>query len=98
MSYHQYYIYIMTNRFNTVVYTGVTNNLQKRVKEHKERKQKNSFTSRYKINKLVYYESFKYINNAIAREKQIKAGSRKKKDDLINSINPKWEDLSKEWY
>lgn len=88
----------MTNRFNTVVYTGVTNNLQKRVKEHKERKQKNSFTSRYKINKLVYYESFKYINNAIAREKQIKAGSRKKKDDLINSINPKWEDLSKEWY
>ena len=98
MSYHQYYIYIMTNRFNTVVYTGVSNNLEKRVKEHKEQKNKNSFTSRYKINKLVYYETFKYIDQAIAREKQIKASSRKKKEELINSINPKWEDLSIGWY
>ncbi|MGB1206764.1 MAG: GIY-YIG nuclease family protein [Chitinophagales bacterium] len=98
MSYHQYYVYIMTNRFDTVVYTGVTNNLERRVREHKEQKHKNSFTSRYKINKLVYYETFKYIDQAIAREKQIKAGSRKKKEELINSINPRWEDLSIGWY
>lgn len=71
----QYYIYIMTNKNNTVIYTGVTNNLKRRVYEHKE-KLASGFTEKYNINKLVYYEIFNNVNNAIAREKQIKGGSR----------------------
>jgi putative endonuclease len=82
----QYYIYIMTNKNNTVLYTGVTNDLKRRVYEHKE-KFKPSFTTKYNINKLVYYEIFDDIYNAISREKQIKGGSRQKKIDLINSFN-----------
>jgi len=88
----QYYIYIMTNKRNTVLYTGVTNNLKKRIYEHKA-KLVAGFTKKYNINKLVYYEIFDNMYNAIAREKQIKAGSRKKKFNLINSINPRWKDL-----
>jgi len=87
-----YYIYIMTNKNNTVLYTGVTNNLKKRVYEHKH-KLISGFTKKYNINKLVYYEIFEDPINAIAREKQIKAGSRDKKIKLIESMNPKWEDL-----
>ena len=86
-------VYIMTNFKNTVLYTGVTNNLTRRVFEHKSGHDSKSFTSKYNITKLVYFESFHSIEEAITREKQIKAGSRKKKEDLINSINPEWKDL-----
>ncbi len=89
---NQYYIYLMTNPGNQVIYTGVTSNLIKRVYEHKS-KLIEGFTKKYNVCKLVYYEIFGDINEAIKREKQIKAGSRKKKIDLINSINPSWEDL-----
>jgi len=88
------YIYIVTNRNNTVLYTGVTNNLYRRIAEHKEMLNSKSFSARYNCNKLVYYEFFHSIEEAIQREKQLKAGSRKKKIELINSINPLWEDLS----
>ena len=88
------YIYILTNKNNTVLYTGVTNNLLRRLEEHKQGLNPKSFTSKYKLYKLVYYESFFLIGDAIAREKQIKAGSRRKKEELINSINPNWKDLS----
>ena len=88
----QYYIYIMTNKNNTVLYTGITNDLKRRVYEHKE-KLVDGFTKKYNVTKLVYYEVFEDPENAILREKQIKAGSRQKKLDLINSINREWMDL-----
>ena len=88
----QYYIYIMTNVRNTVLYVGVTNDLIRRAYEHKERLV-DGFTKKYNIVKLVYYEVFEDIENAILREKQIKAGSRQKKVQLINSINREWHDL-----
>ncbi len=89
-----YYVYIMTNKIHTVLYTGVTNNLMRRVEEHKNGINKNSFTTKYHVNKLVYYEETNSIKSAIEREKQIKAGTRKRKIELINSFNPKWNDLS----
>ena len=89
------YVYIMTNKRNTTFYTGVTSDLAGRVWAHKN-KLVEGFTKRYNINKLVYYEVFDDIKDAIAREKQIKAGSRKKKIDLIKSINPDFRDLSDE--
>ena len=82
----------MTNHTNTTLYTGVTNNLIRRVYEHKNKLVK-GFTSKYQLTKLVYYEVFEDIVLAIQREKQIKAGSRKKKEELINSINAEWKDL-----
>ena len=88
-----YYIYIMTNTYNTVLYTGVTNELKRRVNEHKMKLNPGSFTSIYNIHKLVYFEEFMYVQDAIAREKQIKAGSRKKKIELINKSNKDWDDL-----
>ena len=88
----QYYIYIMTNKRNTVLYTGVTSDLKKRIWEHKEKIIK-GFTKRYNIDKLVYFEIFNDPENAILREKQIKAGSRNKKIGLIKEINPEWKDL-----
>jgi len=88
----QYYIYIMTNKRNTVFYTGVTNDLKRRVYEHKE-KLAEGFTKKYNVTKLVYYEVFDDIESAILREKQIKAGSRQKKIELINSMNKEWRDL-----
>jgi len=88
------FVYILTNKNHTVLYTGVTNNLQRRLKEHKESLDEGSFTHRYNVNILVYFEEFSNIVVAIAREKQIKAGSRQKKLDLINSLNPEWKDLS----
>ncbi|MDH5363697.1 MAG: GIY-YIG nuclease family protein [Dehalococcoidia bacterium] len=91
----QYYVYIMTNSRNTVVYTGVTNDLKRRVYEHKE-KLVSGFTRKYNITKLVYYEVFKDIENAILREKQIKAGSRQRKIDLICGMNEEWRDLYEE--
>ena len=92
----QYCIYILTNQNNTVLYTGVTNNLPRRVYEHKA-KLVDGFTKRYNVNKLVYYEVFEQVENAIFREKQIKGGSRAKKIALIKSMNPKWSDLSLEF-
>jgi putative endonuclease len=97
----QYYIYIMTNHNNSVLYTGVTNNLIRRVYEHKQsiknkmslRGTKQSFATRYNINKLVYYEITDDPIVSISREKQIKAGNRKAKIDLINLTNPDWKDL-----
>jgi putative endonuclease len=91
----EYFVYIMSNKHNTVLYTGVTNDLLRRVWEHKEGSG-SAFTSRYRVIKLVYYESYENINLAIAREKQIKGGSRKKKIDLIDSLNPEWNDLYEE--
>lgn len=78
---------------NTVLYTGVTSELVTRVWQHKTNFYPGSFSSRYKTHKLVYYEYFEFIEEAIAREKQIKGGSRKKKIDLINNFNPEWRDL-----
>ena len=91
----QYYVYIMTNKRNTALYTGVTNNLKKRVYGHKN-KLVDGFTKRYNIVKLVYCEVFDSAETAIRREKQIKGGSRQKKVDLINSINKEWRDLFEE--
>ena len=88
----QYYVYIMTNKHNTVLYTGITNDLRRRVYEHKN-KLVDGFTKKYNITTLVYYEVFYDPENAILREKQIKAGSRQKKIDLISSMNSCWQDL-----
>ena len=82
----------MANVRNTVIYTGVTNDLKRRVYQHKE-KLTGGFTSRYNTSKLVYYEVFQDIANAIVREKQIKGGSRQKKVQLVNSVNKEWRDL-----
>lgn len=87
------FIYIVTNKNNTTLYVGVTSNLPERILEHQQKKYKNSFTAKYNLNKLVYWESFQEIGDAIGREKQLKGGSRKKKEELINSINPNWDDL-----
>jgi putative endonuclease len=89
-------IYILTNNNNTTLYIGVTSDLNSRIIEHKQKKYTNSFTSRYNLTKVVYYESFHSIEEAIGREKQLKAGSRQKKINLINSINPNWNDLFEE--
>jgi putative endonuclease len=91
----RYYIYVMTNKRNTVLYTGVTNDLKRRVYLHKE-KLVEGFTKKYNITKLVYYEIYNDIENAILREKQIKGGSRQKKVELINSMNENWRDLYEE--
>ena len=88
----QYYVYIMTNKTDTVLYTGVTNDLSRRIYQHKTKSIK-GFTKKYKITKLVYYEIFDDVENAILREKQIKGGSREKKLQLVNNINSKWQDL-----
>ncbi|MDI9309117.1 MAG: GIY-YIG nuclease family protein [Limnohabitans sp.] len=90
------FIYIITNKNNTTLYVGVTSNLPQRILEHKEKRYPNSFSARYNLNKLVYYESFQMIGDAIGREKQIKARSRQNKIDLILSINPEWKDLYEE--
>ncbi len=85
----------MANRTNVVLYVGVTSNLQRRVWEHKE-KIHNGFAERYNVNKLVYCEEFNNVRDAIAREKQIKGGSRQRKIDLVNSANPHWLDLAED--
>lgn len=87
------FIYIISNKYQTVVYVGVTSNLPKRILEHKNKKYPKSFSAKYNLNILVYYEQFQWIEDAIAREKQIKAGSREAKNNLIRSINPNWENL-----
>ena len=92
------YVYFMTNSNNTVLYVGVTSNLEKRVWEHKQSIVKSSFTYKYNCHKLVYYEAFGDIRYAIAREKQIKNWKREWKNELITNKNPDWVDLSdSEW-
>ena len=88
-----YCVYIMTNRINRVLYTGVTNDLVRRVYEHKNHLDKTGFTARYNIEKLVYYETVSSAVSAIEREKQIKSWSRDKKNKLIEKNNPNWQDL-----
>jgi Predicted endonuclease containing a URI domain len=87
-----YYVYILSNKYNNVLYVGITNDLIRRVYEHKN-KLIEGFTQKYNVDKLVYYELFGDPTNAITREKQLKGYSRKKKVELINSFNPEWEDL-----
>lgn len=89
---NDYWVYIMTNRMNTVLYTGMTNNLRFRAGNHHQG-QGGKFTAKYKITKLVFYERFNNVEQAIAAEKRIKAGSRRKKIELINSFNREWKDL-----
>ena len=90
----RYHVYIMTNTRKTVLYTGRTHDLVRRVNEHKNKVHPKSFTARYNINQLVYFEEFGDEEESKFREHQIKAGSRKKKIDLINSMNPEWRDLA----
>jgi putative endonuclease len=93
---HEYYVYIVTNTTRKVLYTGVTNNLCQRLTEHYlNRGTNHSFAGKYFSYWLVYFEDFQYINDAIAREKEIKNMLRRKKEDLINEFNPKWEFLNK---
>jgi len=87
------FVYIITNKYQTVVYTGVTSNLPQRILDHKEKRNPNSFSARYNLNMIVYYEQFQWIEDAISREKQIKGGSRAAKNNLIRSTNPTWNDL-----
>ena len=89
----QYYVYIMANETNSTIYIGVTNNLLRRVYEHKNSLDKHSFTSRYKTYKLVYYEYTGDVRSAIEREKQLKSWNRARKNKLIDTKNPKWKDL-----
>lgn len=88
------FVYMLTSRHRTVLYTGVTSDLKKRLWQHQNKEFGNSFTSKYNCTLLVYYENFLRIEEAIAREKQIKGGSRKAKEILIGNFNPEWKDLS----
>ena len=88
-----YYIYILTNKNNTVLYTGVTNDLQRRINEHKYKANPHSFSAKYNANKLVYYEITSDVESAIAREKQLKGWLRKRKNELVESKNPMWEEI-----
>lgn len=88
-----YFVYIITNYQNTVLYTGITNNLKKRIEEHKKEISKNSFSNKYRLYKLVWFEEFKIPNEAILIEKRIKGWTRKKKIDLIKRKNPNFQDL-----
>ncbi len=92
MKIHLYYVYILTNKYHSVLYTGITNDLERRCFEHKQKKIK-GFTQKYNIDNLVYYEIFEYVDLAIAREKQIKGYSQVKKTKLIDEFNIEWEDL-----
>ena len=89
----KYHVYILTNKYCTVLYTGVTSNLVKRVYEHKNHLLKESFTAKYKVDRLVYFEETSDVRAAIEREKQIKSWNRDRKTSLIMSMNPKWIDL-----
>jgi putative endonuclease len=91
----QYYVYILSS-FTRTLYIGVTNNLQRRLFEH-QRKQVPGFTAKYNVNRLVHYEAFSNVWDALAREKQLKSWSRRRKEQLIESTNPQWEDVSVQW-
>jgi putative endonuclease len=90
------YVYIITNQHHTVLYVGVTSNLPGRIGKHRDKFYAKSFSAKYNVDKLVYFEVFDFIVDAIQREKQLKAGSRKRKEALINSMNPEWRDLFSE--
>ncbi|MDD2464971.1 MAG: GIY-YIG nuclease family protein [Desulfobulbus sp.] len=92
-----YYVYCLTNKYNNVMYVGMTNNLARRVYEHKT-KQVPGFTAKYNVSKLVYYEETPDVNAAIAREKEIKRWRREKKNQLVVAVNPAWKDLSEGWF
>ena len=91
--YMNYFVYILTNNHKNVIYTGITNDLAKRIYEHKNHLDKGSFTARYNVERLVYFEVTSDVNSAIEREKQIKGWNRKRKNKLVESKNPNWEDL-----
>ncbi len=93
-----YYVYIMTNDRHTVLYVGVTNDIESRVFDHKVKRDMRSFTAKYNCGNLVYYEEFGAIKNVIHREKQLKKYHRKWKEELIESMNSEWKDLSEVWY
>jgi len=92
----RYYVYLVTNWNNKVMYLGVTNNLERRLYEHKNKLVK-GFTEKYNVNKLVYFEETQDVTAAIAREKEIKKWRREKKNQLVNRMNPNWKDLSSGW-
>ncbi|WP_225000118.1 GIY-YIG nuclease family protein [Cesiribacter sp. SM1] len=98
MAYINYYVYLLSNRSNSVLYTGMTDDLQRRVEEHKNSLHSQSFSSRYKVHKLVWWEEHPTAEEALEREKQLKAGPRAKKVALIEAHNPLWLDLAKDWY
>ena len=93
-----YYVYILTNKNNTVLYTGFTNDIERRMLEHKERLSAKSFSKRYNCDKLIYVEEIENITDAIHRERQVKKYRRDWKENLINEDNPDWKDLSEGWY
>ncbi|MDA8692741.1 GIY-YIG nuclease family protein [Saprospiraceae bacterium] len=96
---YTFYVYILTNPKKTVLYVGFTNNLTRRLQEHHDNKGlKKTFAGRYYCHKLIYYEVYKYVLNAIAREKEIKKWSRMKKENLINEMNPGWKELNGQFY
>jgi len=92
-----YYVYLITNQNNKVLYTGVTSNLERRIYEHKNKLVK-SFTEKYNVNKLVYFEQTSDVYSALNREKEIKGWLRIKKNKLVESTNAAWSDLSDDWY
>ncbi|MEP1095375.1 MAG: GIY-YIG nuclease family protein [Cyclobacteriaceae bacterium] len=98
MPYKEYYVYILTNYSRTVLYTGITNDIERRVLEHKQKLDPKAFTTQYKVDLLVWFETHNDVDQAIQREKLIKKWRRKWKEDLINKENSNWEDLSKGWY
>ena len=94
---HQYYVYILASKKNGTLYIGVTNDLEVRVLQHKQ-KTNEGFTSKYDVGLLVYFETFQYVNDAIKREKQLKKWNRQWKINLIEEENKDWNDLSLDWY
>ena len=92
----KYYVYLLANWNNKVIYAGITSDLQKRIYEHKHKLVK-GFTEKYNVNKLVYYEETTDVHDALAREKEIKKWRREKKDNLVKTMNPAWRDLSLQW-
>ena len=92
-----YYVYMMTNRSRVVLYTGVTNSLERRLWFHRNVSPR-SFTKKYRVDRLVYYETFRNPRDAISREKEIKGWRREKKNDLVRRLNPKWEDLGEKLF
>jgi len=93
---HQYYLYILSNKYNGTLYIGVTNDLERRLFKHKN-KLVDGFTKKYSLDKLMYYETYQDVNDAIKREKNIKKWKRQWKINLIEGNNPNWDDLSKDW-
>lgn len=92
-----YYVYILTNKTHRVLYIGVTRSLDARIRNHRDKRNTDSFSAQYNLNKLLYYESYKYVGDAILREKQLKVWKRAWKIDLIDKVNPLWIDLAENW-